>query len=119
MFALLDARDSRWRWQDERQRAERHTFRRLELGLSEKEWEVLLLLADESLTVEQIAARLHRSPSTVKTHISRIGNKLGVDGRKEVVAVVRERGLLPNGDARTRTPDHMHSSSGSGEIHDG
>ena len=46
------------------------------LALSDREREVLLQVCDE-LTSEQIAERLHISPSTVETHRQNIARKLG------------------------------------------
>lgn len=101
MSALLQARDARWDWQQEQwqteRNAERSRFRRIESGLSKREWEILHLLADASLSYKQIGERLSCSESTVKTHVRHIGEKLGVSGRKEIVARADERELLSNG----------------------
>jgi NarL family two-component system response regulator YdfI len=43
---------------------------------------------------KEIAARLNISEPTVKTHLSRIYYKLGVDSRSSAVAVAMRRGLL-------------------------
>ncbi|MBA3414872.1 MAG: helix-turn-helix transcriptional regulator, partial [Chloroflexia bacterium] len=62
-------------------------------GLTERELDVLRLLP-EDLTLEQIAARLFVSYSTVKTHLDHIRTKLGVNQRREVVARAAQLGLL-------------------------
>lgn len=48
--------------------------------LSTRQAEILGMLAT-GLTTREIARRLVLTPSTVKTHIARIGDKLGVQGR--------------------------------------
>lgn len=64
------------------------------LGLSAREMEVLALLAD-GLANKEIAARLHVSPNTVKTHVARVLEKLGARRRTEALARARELGILP------------------------
>lgn len=77
------------------ERAELETYRRHDYGLSQREWELLPFLACDDLTYEQIGKQLSISAYTIKTHVQRIGKKLGVNGRQAVVRVARERGLLP------------------------
>jgi DNA-binding NarL/FixJ family response regulator len=61
--------------------------------LSEREREVLqLLVAGASNKV--IAAQLHLSEHTIKTHLSRIFGKLDVQSRAEAVAVALQRKLV-------------------------
>jgi DNA-binding NarL/FixJ family response regulator len=62
-------------------------------GLSDRELEVLQLLAD-GLSNKEIAARLYISVQTVKTHITHIFEKLGVRDRTEAVAAALRRGLV-------------------------
>ncbi|MBQ9777556.1 MAG: helix-turn-helix transcriptional regulator [Clostridia bacterium] len=58
-----------------------------EKGLTAKECEVLeRMLAGESR--KQIAADLHVSENTVKTHVKHIYEKLGVSGREEIQALL-------------------------------
>ena len=58
-----------------------------EKGLTAKECEVLeRMLAGESR--KQIAAELHVSENTVKTHVKHIYEKLGVSGREEIQALL-------------------------------
>jgi DNA-binding NarL/FixJ family response regulator len=61
--------------------------------LSVRELEVLRLLAAGAST-KALAAQLGLSENTVKTHISRIFAKLGVQSRAEAVAVALQRGLV-------------------------
>lgn len=61
--------------------------------LSTREHAVLHLVA-EGLSNKQIAKKLIVSPSTVKTHVTGIFNKLGVDSRAQAVAVAAQRDLL-------------------------
>jgi two-component system nitrate/nitrite response regulator NarL len=61
--------------------------------LSEREHEVLRLTAD-GLSSPQIGAALHLSPTTVKSHLHRAYDKLGVSDRAAAVAVAIRSGLL-------------------------
>ena len=65
-------------------------------SLSERESEVLALLADGAANKE-IATRLHITERTVKAHVTSIFNKLGVNSRAEAVAVALRSGHLPSG----------------------
>ena len=70
--------------------------RRAQLGprpLSQRELEVLALAA-EGLSGPRIAEQLFVSPSTVKTHLEHIYNKLGVSDRAGAVAIGLRTGLL-------------------------
>lgn len=62
-------------------------------SLTEREHEVLSLLA-QGLTNHKIAARLHISRATVKTHVSSILAKLGTESRAEAVALALRQGLV-------------------------
>lgn len=62
-------------------------------SLTQREREILSLLAD-GLGNKQIAARLGISPSTVKTHVEVLFEKLAVTSRAEAVAVAVRKGLL-------------------------
>lgn len=64
------------------------------LGLTDRECEVLVLLA-EGITNKEIARRLDVSPNTVKTHVSRLYEKLEVARRTEAVRKARELALIP------------------------
>jgi DNA-binding CsgD family transcriptional regulator len=64
------------------------------LGLSERELEVLHELA-AGRSNKEIAARLHVSPNTVKTHVARVLDKLDARRRTEAIRRARELGLLP------------------------
>jgi len=61
--------------------------------LTPREVQVLELVAD-GRTNAAIALRLHISEATVKTHLLRMYNKLGVDNRTEAVTEARHRGWL-------------------------
>lgn len=61
--------------------------------LSEREHEVLQLTA-EGLSAPRIGAELHLSPTTVKSHLHRAYEKLGVSDRAAAVAVAIRSGLL-------------------------
>jgi two-component system nitrate/nitrite response regulator NarL len=62
-------------------------------ALSARELEVLKLIAD-GMTIPAIASRLFLAPSTVKTHVQRLYEKLGVGDRAAAVAEAMRRRLL-------------------------
>ena len=64
------------------------------LGMSPREVEVLDQLAAGHAN-KVIARRLGISPNTVKTHIARLFEKLGVQSRTQAIARARLLGLLP------------------------
>ncbi len=68
----------------------------LGVELTNREAEVLALLADR-LSNKEIAAHLHITPGTVKTHTVSLYRKLGTRGRREAVAKAKALGLLPPG----------------------
>jgi DNA-binding NarL/FixJ family response regulator len=74
-------------------RGPRPTTRKSPAGLTARETEVLLLVA-EGLQNAEIARRLFLSPRTVGTHVSSILHKLEVDTRGEAVAAARQLDLL-------------------------
>jgi len=63
------------------------------IPLSPREEEVLRLVA-EGLTNKEIARQLKLSENTVKTHVTSLFNRLGVDSRARAVAVAANEGLL-------------------------
>ncbi len=64
----------------------------LDLTLSERELQVLRLLSGGA-TNREIARSLHLSEGTVKNHVSRILERLGVRHRTEAAVYARERGI--------------------------
>jgi len=64
------------------------------LGLSGRELEVLHELA-AGHSNKEIAAHLHVSPNTIKTHVARLFEKLGAKRRTEAIRRARELGIVP------------------------
>ena len=71
---------------DERKREDLHITRR--------ELEILALIA-QGLSNREIAEKLFVSENTVKTHSSRVFDKLGAKRRTQAVQLGKELGLLP------------------------
>ncbi|HEX2923332.1 MAG TPA: response regulator transcription factor, partial [Chloroflexota bacterium] len=76
-----------------------NALRRQSLGdgghpaLSEREVEITRLMA-QGLTNQEIAWKLYLSTSTVKLHLRKIEDKLGVAGRTAVVYEASKQGLI-------------------------
>ncbi len=64
------------------------------LGISAREAAVLAEIA-AGHSNKEIAARLHVSPNTVKTHVANLFEKLGARRRTEALRKARELGLVP------------------------
>ena len=64
------------------------------LGISPRELEVLREIA-AGHSNKEIAARLHVSPNTVKTHVARLLEKLEARRRTDALRKARELGLVP------------------------
>lgn len=62
-------------------------------AVSSRELEVLRLVAN-GLSNKEIAAELHVSPATVKTHLIHVFRKLDVNDRTAAVTVALDRGIL-------------------------
>jgi DNA-binding NarL/FixJ family response regulator len=73
------------------EQARRHAA--ADAGLTQKELEILELVA-EGLKNPEIAKRLWLSPETVKTHLSSIYRKLGVNSRTAATRAALDRHLL-------------------------
>ena len=67
--------------------------KRLELGITPRELEVLGLIA-RGMSTREMADALHVSENTVKTHSSRVLDKLGARRRTQAVQLGKELGLL-------------------------
>lgn len=65
-----------------------------ELGITPREHEILGLIA-EGLSNREIGERLFVSENTVKTHSSRLFDKMSVNRRVQAVQKGRELGLIP------------------------
>ena len=64
------------------------------IGMTRRELEILALIA-EGLSTRQIAERVFVSENTVKTHSSRVFEKLGAKRRTQAVQLGKEFGLIP------------------------
>lgn len=73
---------------------EPNTAARASLGISEREFEVLELLA-AGRSNKEIAAQLAVSPNTVKTHVARLLEKLDAARRTEAIQKARELRIIP------------------------
>ena len=69
------------------------TAKQDELGITARELEVLQLIA-EGLSTKQMADRLCVSENTIKTHCSRVFDKLGVNRRTQAVQAGKQLGLI-------------------------
>lgn len=65
-----------------------------DLGITPRELEVLGLIA-QGLSNREIGERIFVSENTVKTHSSRLFDKLGVRNRVQAVQTGKELGLVP------------------------
>ncbi|MGB8763154.1 MAG: response regulator transcription factor [Candidatus Sulfotelmatobacter sp.] len=68
--------------------------KREDLHITPREFEILELIA-QGLSNREIAEKLFVSESTVKTHSSRVFDKLGARRRTQAVQLGKEFGLLP------------------------
>jgi ATP/maltotriose-dependent transcriptional regulator MalT len=64
------------------------------LGITPRELEVLELIA-AGLSNREIAERVHVSENTVKTHSSRVFDKLGARRRTQAVQLAKALRLIP------------------------
>ncbi|MCU1332137.1 MAG: transcriptional regulator, LuxR family [Candidatus Angelobacter sp.] len=68
--------------------------KREDLRITPRELEILELIA-KGMSNREIAAKLYVSENTVKTHSSRVFDKLGARRRTQAVQMGKEFGLLP------------------------
>jgi DNA-binding CsgD family transcriptional regulator len=68
--------------------------KREDLGITRRELEILELIA-QGMSNREIAGKLYVSENTVKTHSSRVFDKLGAKRRTQAVQFGKEFGLLP------------------------
>lgn len=68
--------------------------KREDLGITRREFEILELIA-QGMSNREIAGKLYVSENTVKTHSSRVFEKLGAKRRTQAVQLGKEFGLLP------------------------
>ncbi len=76
-----------------KEREERREVQVLFAKLSDREWEILRLLA-QGRRNEGIAAALFISPQTVQTHVRNVLGKLGVHSKLEAVALAVKHGQI-------------------------
>jgi DNA-binding NarL/FixJ family response regulator len=72
---------------------EPNTRAQASLGITEREYEVLRLLA-AGRSNKEIANQLNLSPNTVKTHIARLYEKLEAARRTQAILRARDLGLI-------------------------
>jgi DNA-binding CsgD family transcriptional regulator len=68
--------------------------KREDLGITRRELEILELIA-QGMSNREIALKLFVSENTVKTHSSRVFEKLGAKRRTQAVQLGKEFGLIP------------------------
>jgi len=66
---------------------------KVQLGLTSRQQQLVPLIA-QGLTNKEIASHLNLSEQTVKNHIHRMMQRVGVDDRLAVVEMVRDQGVL-------------------------
>ena len=64
------------------------------LGITKRELQILELMAS-GMSNREIAEKLFVSENTVKTHSSRLFDKLGARRRTQAVQIAKEMGLIP------------------------
>jgi two-component system, NarL family, response regulator LiaR len=67
--------------------------KREDLGITRRELEILQLIA-EGMSNREIAEKLYVSENTVKTHSSRVFDKIGAKRRTQAVQLGKQLGLL-------------------------
>ena len=65
-----------------------------DLGITKRELEILELIA-RGMSNREIAEQLFVSENTVKTHSSRLFDKLSAKRRTQAVQIAKEMGLIP------------------------
>ncbi|HWZ82020.1 MAG TPA: response regulator transcription factor [Terriglobales bacterium] len=78
---------------DEKTGEKRDVKKREDLGITPRELEILELIA-QGMSNREIAEKLYVSENTVKTHSSRVFDKLGARRRTQAVQLGKEFGLL-------------------------
>jgi DNA-binding CsgD family transcriptional regulator len=68
--------------------------RQKDLGITKRELEILELIA-QGLSNREIAEKLFVSENTIKTHSSRLFDKLNAKRRTQAVQIGKEMGLIP------------------------
>jgi DNA-binding CsgD family transcriptional regulator len=71
-----------------------NSARQEQLGITPRELEILAAIA-EGLSTREIAQKLFVSENTVKTHASRLFEKLSARRRTQAVQIGKEAGLIP------------------------
>ena len=71
-----------------------NSARQEQLGITPRELEILMAIA-EGLSTREIAEKLFVSENTVKTHASRLFDKLNAKRRTQAVQIAKEAGLIP------------------------
>jgi two-component system, NarL family, response regulator LiaR len=72
----------------------RNAARQQQLGITARELEILEAIA-EGLSTREIAGKLFVSENTVKTHSSRLFEKLSAKRRTQAVQIAKDAGLIP------------------------
>jgi DNA-binding NarL/FixJ family response regulator len=65
-----------------------------EIALTQRESQILTLMAQRGMSNKEIANLLFITEGTVKVHLTRIFEKMSVRGRHKAVALAREKGII-------------------------
>jgi DNA-binding NarL/FixJ family response regulator len=69
-----------------------------EIALTQRESQILGLMAQRGISNKEIASILFITEGTVKVHLTRIFEKMSVRGRHKAVALAREKGIIRQAD---------------------
>jgi RNA polymerase sigma factor (sigma-70 family) len=69
-------------------------FYQRQVALTQRETQILSLMAQKGMSNKEIASTLFITEGTVKVHLTRIFEKMSVRGRHKAAALAREKGII-------------------------